>query len=204
MDAPELYLPPTHVRRKKRHPKQWEPWEDRELERLYPNHTNHWLADYFNVTPTAIGARAYKLQLKKDYNWRSYIGKTSGFPKGNKPWNYNKKNIRMSRETEFKPGHKPVQTKFDGAISIRYDNGKPYYFIRLEENNWVALHRHIWENINKKKIPEGHVLRFKDYNTLNCDINNLLLVTRQENALMNVNRKKQAETQKGVSKKRND
>ena len=198
----ELYLPPDITRRRKRHPKQWEPWEDRELERLYPHNTNHWLADYFNVTVGAVGARAFKMGLRKSYDWRKYIGKTSGFQPGHKPWNDGKKGLRMSKETEFKPGTIPPQTKFDGAITIRYDDGKPYYFIRLDENNWVPLHRHIWENINKKKVPDGHILRFKDYNTLNCDINNLMLVTRQENALMNTNRQKQAKTMKETWKKK--
>ena len=190
----ELRFVEPAFKKKKRKPKQWQPWEDRELERLYPDHTNHWLADHFSVSPSAIAARGWKLQLKKDPEWKRKKALKGCFKKGHKTWNKGMKGLRMAPETEFRPGNKPTQTKFDGAISIRNDAGKPYYFIRLAESHWVPLHRHIWENVNEKKVPDDSIIRFKDGNTLNLDLDNLLLVTRRENALMNVNRKKQSQT----------
>jgi hypothetical protein len=48
-------------------------------------------------------------------------------------------------------------------------------------------HKHvwIWEQINGP-VPEGHAVIFIDSNKLNCDINNLMLVTRSELLSMNL------------------
>ena len=48
----------------------------------------------------------------------------------------------------------------------------------------MNLARYNWEQRNGP-IAKGQMIRFKDGNTLNCDVNNLMLVTRSSNLDMN-------------------
>jgi hypothetical protein len=92
------------------------------------------------------------------------------------------------KHTFFKKGDIPGNTKYDGAIVIRHNhknrNSPPYKWIRIAKGNWVMLHKNIWENANGK-VPDGHIVVFKDGNTMNCVIENLELITLEENMLRN-------------------
>ena len=48
---------------------------------------------------------------------------------------------------------------------------------------WEFLHRAVWEEHNGP-VPEGMVVTFKDSDRLNCDISNLILVTKGENCTL--------------------
>ena len=50
-------------------------------------------------------------------------------------------------------------------------------------DRWEMLHRATWEEHNGP-IPEGMMVVFKDGNQLNCDIENLMLVTKAQHAVM--------------------
>jgi len=117
------------------------------------------------------------------------------FIKGHRPWNKGKKGINIGgKETQFKPGHLPHNTKQNGDISIRKDkSGRPYKYIRISKGKWELLHRYKWEKYNGK-IPKGMLVVFKDGNSLNCNINNLELITRKENMQRNRNCEKARKT----------
>lgn len=104
------------------------------------------------------------------------------FKKGQKPWNKGKTGYMEANKTSFKPGvkshnHKPVGSErvTDGYIMIK----------TKEPRTWKLKHRVVWEMANGP-IPKNHLLSFIDGNTQNCDLNNLTLITRRENALMTV------------------
>ena len=73
----------------------------------------------------------------------------------------------------FQPGHKPANTKHDGAVSIRRNTrtGIRYKWMRISENNWVMLHRYNYQE-KHGPLPTEINLRCKDGNQLNCDPNN--------------------------------
>ena len=48
---------------------------------------------------------------------------------------------------------------------------------------WEFLHRAVWEE-NNGPIPDDMVVTFLDSNKLNCDISNLVLVTKGENCVL--------------------
>jgi hypothetical protein len=87
----------------------------------------------------------------------------------------------------FRPGHrpwtyKPVGTErinSDGYVDVRIHNpsGKPW-------KNWKAKHRIIWEKAYGK-IPRGRVIIFADGDKLNLALDNLIMVSRSELAVMN-------------------
>lgn len=88
------------------------------------------------------------------------------------------------KRTFFHEGHIPHNTKHDGYISTRGQ----YKWIRISKNNWMQLHRYIWEQHNGV-IPPGANIVFKDGNSLNCEIENLQMVSNQnlmkDNSIMN-------------------
>ncbi len=85
--------------------------------------------------------------------------------------------IAKTRATRFYKGHLPHNTKTDFEITVRADNrGVKYKFIRIRLGNWTPLHRYRWEQANGM-IPPKMKLIFKDGDTMNCDIENLELLT---------------------------
>lgn len=119
---------------------------------------------------------------------RQFI-KQSQFKKGHKPKNFGQKMskevYKKCRKTMFKKGNKPYNTKYDGCIQIRRDKTKRLYkYIRLSEGKWQMLNVYNWEKVNGK-VPEGYIVVFKNNDTMNCDISNLELITREENMKRN-------------------
>lgn len=126
----------------------------------------------------------------------SDMGKNYTFKRGHKPFNKGKRGLMGPNRTSFKKGTKPKNAKYDGAISVRQKQGDPpYKYIRLKKGNWKLLHRHVWEQANGP-IPRGHVVRFIDGDTMNCELSNLQLITMAENMTRNYNRDKQAQGMK--------
>jgi len=110
------------------------------------------------------------------------------FKKGNVPANKGMKGLTKANKTSFKPGNRPMQAKRVGSISTRKDkNGHLYMHIKVAEpNKWKMLHAYIWEH-KYGKIPKGYCVIFKDKNTLNPSLDNLMLVSRAE--LVRLNKK---------------
>lgn len=117
------------------------------------------------------------------------------FNKGHRPWNTGIKGWTFKNSGQFPKGNIPQNYKEPGYVAIRRDkSGKDYWFIKSEaDKTMVPLHRYLWLK-HVGKIPDGMILRFKDGNTLNCDIDNLELITRAEHMKKNTNRKKSSES----------
>lgn len=121
-------------------------------------------------------------------------GVTGWFQKGREPGNKGKKQadyvkdpekLARSKATQFKKGHKPDNEYPVGTIAVTSEG----YKIRKRKmegslwERWEHLHRAVWEEHNGP-IPEGMVVSFRDSNRLNCDISNLMLITKGESAAM--------------------
>jgi hypothetical protein len=157
-------------------------WSDAEIDFLkasYKIFTYKRLSEIMNINLCVLKNKIFELGLKKDNN----AGK---WEKGHESWNKGKKGTHFSPKTEFKKGHKPHNTKYDGCIRIHNDKrcNYSYYMIRIAEKNWQALHRVLWEKVNGL-IPPNHVIRFKDNNPLNCILENLYMVPRSEHLQLN-------------------
>jgi len=131
--------------------------------------------------------------LRYANGFKSYItnhGKRSSiateFKKGHVPFNKGLKGVHYSPQSEFKIGHRPVNTQPIGTIKMRDDG---YLWIKLAETKpsrfgWKQVHRY---NYEKKHglIPPGNKIIFLDGNRNNCEIDNLLLVSAGEHQVMN-------------------
>ena len=110
------------------------------------------------------------------------------FVKGREPHNKGKRidefmsaeGIERSSVTRFKKGHLPHNTKPIGYERVDPKDG--YIFIKVSmSGKMVAKHRYIWEQAHGK-IPDGYLVSFRDGNRHNCDLSNLYLLSREENA----------------------
>lgn len=153
------------------------------------------LAKRIGVSGTALNTRIKQLGLVIPLEIIQRNIQMGRLKKGNIPPNKGQKMDAATREkiahTWFVKGHLPHNTLSDGEITIRHQksnpsgkNPKPYKFIRLAQGRWVELHRHLWRQANGP-IPKNHVVVFRDGDTMNCELDNLELITRKENMLRN-------------------
>lgn len=155
--------------------------------------TDREIAQALGRSKASIRNRLTKLGITRPAEVRARMMQKTQFRKGHKSWNRGMKGIHMSPQTEFKKGNKPATTKYNGAITIRNRNQTPYQYIRISECNWMLLHRKVWEDANGP-IPRGHVIRFKNGDTLDARLENLECISRSEHAMRNQNREKAART----------
>lgn len=59
-----------------------------------------------------------------------------------------------------------------------------YVEIRIRKGKYVLKHRHVWEQANGK-VPKGYIVVFKDRNQNNIVVENLELISREENMQRN-------------------
>ncbi len=107
-------------------------------------------------------------------------GLTGRFKKGNVPFNKGCRGICAAgcEKTWFKTGHVPANHRAVGSERITKDG---YIEIKIAEpNKWQLKHRFVWEEVNGP-IPKGRNIRFLDGDKLNCNIENLALVSKAEN-----------------------
>lgn len=123
----------------------------------------------------------------------------SQFKKGHVPANKGVKGIYYSgcEKGWFKKGGNPPNTLYDGAVRLRHGhperNEPPYLYIRVAEGKWELLHRYNWVKAFGP-IPEGFIVVFKNGDSLNCNIENLELISKKQNARRNHNPLKSAIT----------
>lgn len=121
-------------------------------------------------------------------------GVTGWYRKGRPPANKGRRQsefctpekLKASRATQYQKGHRPVNELPVGTIVT----GKGGYLIRKKAmeggqwGRWEFLHRAVWEEHNGT-IPDGMCIVFKDGNKQNCDIDNLMIVSRAEMVTLN-------------------
>ena len=111
------------------------------------------------------------------------------FSKGHVPFNKGRKGYCApgSEKGRFKPGHLPINTMPIGSERITADG---YVEVKYQEkpgnpsNRWKGKHVLLWEKANGP-VPRGCAVIFADGNRFNITLNNLILVSRQELAVLN-------------------
>lgn len=167
----------------------WTDREERILRDCYPKYGAKYCIPLLpGRTHAAIKLRARQLNIR--YTGPKLGTFKAGQPSHNKGKKVSPEVIERIKHTFFKKGHVPHNTKEkNGVISIRKDrNGYEYKWVRVSKNNWQLLHRVLWEKANGP-IPKGHIVRFKDGDSMNCVIENLELISMKKNAILNINAK---------------
>lgn len=128
----------------------------------------------------------YTVEQIKSYRSRNHLnsGLTGRFERGHLPHNKGKHtgSYPGMEATQFKKGHTPKNHRPVGSERATRDG----YLERkvAEPNVWRCVHVLNWEAVNGP-VPPGCTLIFKDRDRTNCDLSNLLLVTRAELARLN-------------------
>src|SRR5699024_1529896 len=118
--------------------------------------------------------------LCKRKGWKSNLN--ARYPKGAVPWNKGKKGYMGANATSFKKGQTPKNHRPVGSERITRDG---YMEVKIAEpRTWRLKHIVEWEKINGK-LPSGHVIRLLDGDKTNCNIGNLLCISRGANATSN-------------------
>ncbi|CAN8141091.1 HNH endonuclease [uncultured Thiomicrorhabdus sp.] len=159
------------------------PYSQEEMQWLHDNHKlmisdyHQQFCDKFNRTDVS---KANLNSLRKRKGWRT--GRTGHFHKGQTSWNKGTKGLTSTNKTSFKKGHKPHNHKPVGHQRITKDG---YIEIKTAEpKTFELLHRLEWQK-HHGPIPKDMIVTFKDGNTLNCNINNLELISRLEHVRRN-------------------
>lgn len=173
------------------------PWTERQLAFLrehYADMATEEVAKKVKHPIKSVWAMAGVLGLKKSPEVMAEYGrkvsqteaaKAHRFSPGHTPRNKGKRleefmsaeGIERSSRTRFKPGHRPHNQRDIGTECVHSDG---YVYLRIE-SGCVLKHRYIWEQANGE-VPEGYVVAFRDGNRKNCDISNLYLLSREDNA----------------------
>ena len=152
------------------------------------------LADIFNKRfNTNITAKEIK-NYRENHKLNS--GLTGRFEKGHVTHNKGKKQteymskeaIEKTKATRFKKGNIPQNRREIWEERISKDG---YIYIKVRDgclnDNWELKHRYIYKQ-HYGEIPNGYNVMFADKNKRNFDIDNLILVSKSEDLIMNNNK----------------
>ena len=183
-------------------------WKEKEidlLKRLYAETLTKDIAKRLGLSVYSVYGKACALGLKKSDEFKDKTNRELGSKMCNHPAmlkNRFRKGIQLPHQfmppkgyhapgvekTWFKKGNLPVNTLYDGAITIRTDhkdrNNRQYKWIRIGKAKWKELQKFNWEK-KYGKIPRGMVLRCKDGDTFNCKPSNWKLITKAMNCELN-------------------
>jgi hypothetical protein len=176
----------------------WTPEQDAILRRRYPHEVTKALVEEIGCTVLAIYRRANDLGLRKTPEYLSSpaanrldgsTGAACRFAKGQRPWNAGMKGWQsggLSVTTQFKPGTRPHTWLPIGSERVTRDGilQRKLTDTGYTPRDWKAVHAIVWEQAHGR-IPEGHIVVFKDGNRLNVCLDNLELLSRAENMRRN-------------------
>lgn len=181
--------------------RQWTDTEWATLRRMYATCRTSEVAKAIGRSERSVYQAAERIGLKKAPDYfkatRDTIivkaGVSGRFKRGQVPHNKGQKmrpeTLEKLRPTLFQKGNKPhtwvpVGTAYtykrDGLTKVKVSDD-----MSLPRNaRWRFAHHLLWEQHNGP-IPEGGIVRFKDGNTSNVTIQNLELIDRKTNAVLN-------------------
>ena len=176
--------------------------EKKIIQELYPNTLTSDLAKQLDMCPSKLWRYASRIGVSKSLEFlnekggrfkkgveHSEASKATRFTKGHQTDRTRKPKKERSKAGCYKKGNKPASEKYDGAIVTRTQEDSKYksLWIRVAPKKWEPLSHNVWKKHNGE-IKPGYVIRLIDGNYKNCDISNLEMITKSENAYKNVNK----------------
>ena len=111
--------------------------------------------------------------------------------------------LKTGLDTKFKAKHTPWNKGVKGVtvsntkkpIGAETLNSNGYIKVKVADPIvWKLKHRIIWEKHNGK-IPDDSVIIFADGDTTNVNIDNLMLISKKQNLIMNENELRKADVE---------
>jgi len=167
------------------------PEQDKVIQDNYLNIAVKTLANKIGRSATIVETRLRQLGLVIPPEIIAQRKIDSQRKEGDIPPNKGKKmtpeQYKKAAPTFFKKGDKPVNTiEIIGTITTRINRKRKIKtkYILVAFNTWKELKHYNWEQVNGP-VPEGYVLRFKDGNSLNCEIENIEMILREDHMRLN-------------------
>jgi hypothetical protein len=175
------------------------PWTQRQIAYLTKNYADTPIDVLIVKTKhdqKSIWNKAKALGLRKSREFLQAVGRhcaqhpksvATRFVKGQEPSNkgkrieefMSKEGIERSSRTRFQPVQLPHNTQPVGHERVSKDG---YIYIKVSMTEKMVLkHRYVWEQANGP-VPDGHCVAFRDGNRQNCELSNLYLLSRGDNA----------------------
>ncbi|MET1247636.1 HNH endonuclease signature motif containing protein [Sporolactobacillus sp. STCC-11] len=133
------------------------------------------LNEKFGLSLTRQQVKTYKR------NHRLSSGLNGHFKKGHVPVNKGTHNGGWE-PTQFKNGRRPHNYMPIGTECVKSDG---YIWVKIADpGKWRQKHLLLWERVNGP-VPKGHKIIFGDGDRQNIDLNNLILVTDKQLAVLN-------------------
>lgn len=176
-----------------KYPTGWRPCEDVYLKACYADTPIKVLISALpGRDEAAISARVFKLGIKRTAEQALEINRihnTGKFKKGTAPPNKGKKGWQAGGrafETQFKKGSAPHNALPVGTETVITDSkGRKYLKVKVEGEPKLVFKAHwVWTQANGP-IPAGSIIRHRDGDTMSCDLDNLMCITKAENAAIN-------------------
>ena len=147
----------------------------------------HLVAEFNNLFPEKTEGQIRS--FTRNHGVKS--GRTGHFEKGQESWNLGKKGYMGANLTSFKKGNAPANKK--PLWSERVDSKDGFILMKVPERDphtgfptrYKHKHVWIWEQANGP-VPGGHAVVFRDSDKLNCQLENLMLLTRAELLVLNL------------------
>lgn len=142
----------------------WTPEQVQALETMFPTELTDTIVAAIGRSKSAVKKMAYKMNLQR------------------KPAYYMKlaKALKAQKNAgRYKPGH--VSNFTNKKVRFASKQGLLY---NLGNYQWKSLKLMVWE-AHHGEVPAGYVLRLVDGNLYNVEINNIRMITRAENAVIN-------------------
>jgi hypothetical protein len=173
--------------------RKWTDDERRVLSALYSDTDIKEICRILGRSDKSIYTQAYLLGLKRSEEYIKMllqieakrlreVGNQSRFQPGHKTWNKGSKGYMGANATSFKKGCKPHNTKEIG--STRIDGKDMFLLVKVADKKWIRKEILIWEEVHGK-IPKGSILRVINPLLNKYDINNLMLISKEEHMKLN-------------------
>ena len=173
--------------------RKWTDAERRVLSSLYSDTDIKEICRILGRSDKSIYTQAYLLGLKRSEEYMNMllqieakrlreVGNQSRFQPGHKTWNKGTKGYMGANATSFKKGRKPHNTKEIG--STRIDGKDMFLLVKVADKKWIRKEILIWEEVHGK-IPKGSILRVINPLLNKYDINNLMLISKEEHMKLN-------------------
>ena len=168
--------------------RKWTKDMDARLVEMYADTDNRIIAETLGSTPQGVASRAAKLGVHKSKEFMLMCAHKSCFKKGHIPANKGLKQtefmsaeaIERTKVGRFKKGDMPSNLKNEG-----YERVNSYGYVEVKQETGFAFkHILLWEK-EYGPVPEGHMVTFKDRDKSNITLENLELITKEENMRRN-------------------
>lgn len=137
----------------------WTPEMDNVLTELYPYTRNIDIAIAMGLSHCSVRVRAAYKKLKKHPSFFKSI----------------------NNKAHFKKGHNPNHAVPVGTVTIRErdDDKREYKIVKVSKTRWRQLNVVNYEK-QHGPVPRSYCLWFKDGDTMNCEPENMELITKKE------------------------